>query len=84
MRWGRRKALVLSFYALAGATVAAWVPLGLLPPAGLLALLPWAGCLSWLVALLKQRRTDPVPVTAVGVLMHTLSCAGLALAFWLG
>jgi 1,4-dihydroxy-2-naphthoate octaprenyltransferase len=80
----RRQAVVLTFYVLAGANVAAWVPLRLLPPAGLLALVPWGGCFAWVAALLLRERRDPVPATAAGVLMHSLTSAALALALWLG
>jgi hypothetical protein len=76
--------VVLGFYVLAGANIAVWVTLRLLPPAGLLALVPWAVCLSWVAALLGQERSDPVPATAVGVLMHSATSAALALTLWLG
>jgi len=80
----RRGLVVLAFYLLAGANVAAWVSVGLLPPVGLLALVPWAGCLAWVAALLGRELSDPVPATTVGVLMHSTTSAALALALWLG
>jgi hypothetical protein len=86
----RRRGLVLAVYALAGAALALLVPSGVLPAAALLALLPWAGCLVWVLVLLwKPAGGDApgaalVPATAVGVLMHTLCSGALALALWLG
>jgi hypothetical protein len=93
--WRRRKGSILAVYALAGVTIGAWVPAGILPVAALLALVPWAGCLCWMLMLLRERpggmeersmeeRSARVPATAVGVLMHTLTSATLALALWLG
>jgi hypothetical protein len=88
--WRRREGIILAVYALAGVTLVVWVPAGILPVAALLALVPWAGCLVWILLLLRKpwsnavRRSARVPVTTVGVLMHILSSAVLALALWLG
>lgn len=80
----RSRAVVLALYCLAGINVVLYVPAGIYPRAGLAALIPIAAFL-WLFATVSTRENnDPVPATALGVLMHTSTCLVIAAALWLG
>ena len=80
----RSRAAVLALYCLAGINVVLYVPAGIYPLAGLAAAVPIASFL-WLVAMVSAReKKDPVPVTALGVMMHTTTCLVIAAALLFG
>jgi hypothetical protein len=80
----RSRAVVLALYCLAGINVLLYVPAGIYPWAGLTALVPITVFL-WLVGTVSTREKDnPVPVTALGVMMHTSTCLVIAASLWLG
>jgi hypothetical protein len=81
---GRSRAVVLSLYCLAGISIVLYVPAGIYPPAGLLALIPVAAFL-WILGIVSAReQEDPVPATALGTMMHASTCLVIAAALWLG
>ena len=81
---GRSRAVVLSLYCLAGVNIVLYVPAGIYPGAGLLAVVPVAAFL-WILGIVSAReKEDPVPATALGVMMHTSTCLVIAAALWLG
>jgi hypothetical protein len=81
---GRSRAIVLSLYCLAAVIIVLYVPAGVYPGAGLLAVIPVA-VFSWFLAGVSAReKEDPVPATALGVMMHTGTCLVIAAALWLG
>ena len=79
---GVRVAAVLLPYVLADAVVAVLLLTRLYPRAGYFALLPAIVFPGWAARLLLTVRADPVPATAVGVLLH--SALSLAIAAGLG
>jgi hypothetical protein len=80
----RSRAVVLALYCLAGINVVLYVPAGVYPWAGLAAVVPIA-VFVWLVGKWSAReKKDPVPVTALGVMMHTSTCLVIAAALLLG
>lgn len=81
---GRSRAVVLSLYCLAGVNIVLYVPAGIYPRAGLLAVVPVALFLWFLGRVCAREVEDPVPATALGVMMHTSTCLVIAAALWLG
>lgn len=81
---GRSRAVVLSLYCLAGVNIVLYVPAGIYPRAGLLAVVPVAVFLWFLGSVSAREKEDPVPATALGVMMHTSTCLVIAAALWLG
>ena len=80
----RSRAVVLALYCLAGINVLLYVPAGIYPWAGLTALVPIAVFL-WLVGTVSTGEKDnPVPATALGVMMYTTVCLAIAASLWLG
>jgi MFS family permease len=80
----RSRAVVLALYCLAGLTIVLYVLAGVFPPAGLAAVIPVVGFL-WPVGKWSIReKKDPVPVTALGVMMHTSTCLVVAAALLFG
>jgi 1,4-dihydroxy-2-naphthoate octaprenyltransferase len=80
----RSRAVVLALYCLAGINVALYVPAGVYPWTGLAAVVPIA-VFVWLVGKWSAReKKDPVPVTALGVMMHTSTCLVIAAALLFG
>jgi hypothetical protein len=80
----RSRAVVLALYCLAGINVALYIPAGIYPLAGLAAVVPIA-IFIWLFGVISAReKKDPVPATALGVMMHTTTCLAIAAALWLG
>ncbi len=80
----RRLLLVLPPYAAMVLSIALLLALGLYPPAAAVALLPALLFPVWAARLLAAERRDPVPATAVGVLLHCSVTALLALGLLLG
>lgn len=80
----RSRAVVLALYCLAGIIVVLYVPAHIYPAAGLAALVPIVVFL-WLVGRVSTRvKHDPVPATALGVMMHTSTCLVIAAALLFG
>lgn len=80
----RSRAVVLALYCLAGINVVLYVPAGIYPRVGLAAVVPIA-VFFWLVGVMSAReKKDPVPATALGVMMHTTTSLVIAVALWLG
>lgn len=80
----RRLRLVLPSYAAMALSIGLLLALGLYPPAAAAALLPALLCPVWAARLLAVERRDPVPATAVGVLLHSSVTVLLALGLLLG
>jgi hypothetical protein len=80
----RSRAVVLALYCLAAVFVVLYVPAGIYPWAALAALVPIAGFLWLMLKASTQEKKNPVPATALGVMMHTTVCLALAAALWLG
>jgi hypothetical protein len=80
----RSRAVVLALYCLAGINIILYVPAGVYPWAGLAAVIPIA-VFVWLVGKWSVReKKDPVPATALGVMMHTSTCLIIAAALLFG
>jgi len=80
----RSRAVVLALYCLAGINVVLYVPAAIYPKVGLAVVVPIAVFL-WSVGKVSAReQKDPVPATALGVMMHTTTCLAIAAALWLG
>ena len=80
----RSRAVVLALYCLAGINIILYVPAGVYPWAGLAAVIPIA-VFVWLVGKWSRReKKDPVPATALGVMMHTSTCLVIAAALLFG
>jgi hypothetical protein len=57
-----------------------YVPAGIYPVIGLLAVIPVV-FFTWMIGIVSRRElNDPVPATALGVMMHTGTCLVIALA----
>ena len=80
----RSRAVVLSLYCLAGVNIVLYVPAGIYPRAALLAVVPAAVFLWFLGSVSAREEENPVPATALGVMMHTGTCLVIAAALWLG
>ncbi len=80
----RSRAVVLALYCLAGINVVLYVPADIYPWTGLAALVPIAVFLCLLGRVSTREREDPVPVTALGVMMHTSTCLVIAAAVLFG
>jgi hypothetical protein len=80
----RSRAVVLALYCLAGINIVLYVPAGVYPWPGLAAVVPIT-VFVWLVGKWSTReKEDPVPATALGVMMHTSTCLVIAAALLLG
>ena len=78
-----RALVVLLPYALADVAVALLLLVRVYPPAGYFALLPAIVFPGWAARLLATEPRDPVPATAVGVLLHSALCLAIAAGlFW--
>jgi hypothetical protein len=80
----RRLLLVLMPYAIMVLNIVLFLVLGLYPPEAAAALLPALLFPVWAARLLAAERRDPVPATAVGVLLHCSVTVLLALGLFLG
>jgi hypothetical protein len=80
----RTRAVVLALYSLSGITVALYLPAGIYPIAGLAAVAPIVVFLWWIGKVSLQEKQDPVPATALGVMMHTTTAAAIAAALLFG
>ena len=81
---GKRLACVLVPYGLAASGVAALLLVGLLPPAGAIALAPAAAFPVWAARLVASEPPQTVPATAVGVLLHSSLSLAVAAAVLFG
>jgi hypothetical protein len=80
---GKRALAVLPAYVLADLAVAALLLLRIYPRSGFFALLPAVVFPGWAARLLLFEAVDPVPATAVGVLLHSSLCLAIAAGlFW--
>jgi hypothetical protein len=69
---------MLALYCMAGIIVLIYVPAGIYPYTGLAALVPVA-FFTWMIGIWSVREAkNPVPVTALGVMMHTSTCLVIA------
>jgi hypothetical protein len=80
----RTRAVVLALYSLAGINVALYIPAGIYPTAGLAALAPIGVFLWWFGKVSALEEQDPVPATALGVMMHATTSAAIAAALLFG
>jgi hypothetical protein len=80
----RSRAVVLALYCLAGINVVLYIPAGIYPAAALAALLPIAGFTVWIGVVSVRERVNPVPATALGVMMHTTTCLAISAALLFG
>jgi 1,4-dihydroxy-2-naphthoate octaprenyltransferase len=80
----RARAVVLAIYCLAGIIVILYVAVGIYPWAGLTVLVPVVAFLCLVGTTTVRERKDPVPATALGVMMHTSTCLAIAVVLWLG
>lgn len=80
----RRLLPVLTPYAIMVLNIVLFLVLRLYPPAAAAALLPALLFPVWVARLLAAERQDPVPATAVGVLLHCSVTVLLALGMLLG
>jgi hypothetical protein len=80
----RRLRVVLAPYAAAVLNIGLLLALGLYPFTALVALVPAVLLPVWAARLLRAERRDPVPATAVGVLLHSSVTLLLALGLFLG
>jgi hypothetical protein len=81
--WARALAVLLP-YVLADALVAAFLLARVYPRSGFLALLPAIVFPGWIARLLFNETRDPVPATALGVLLHSTLCLAIAAGLFLG
>jgi hypothetical protein len=81
---GRRLRAVLTLYAASALNIGLLLASGLYPPLASIALLPALLLPAWAAHLLRVERRDPVPATAVGVLLHSSVTLLLALGLFLG
>ncbi len=80
----RTRRLLVVIFALSGLTVAVFVLPGIYPPLVLTALLPVVLLLILFARLTRLQRSDPVPATAAGVFMHTLTSLLIAVSLSIG
>jgi hypothetical protein len=80
----RSRAVVLALYCLAGLIVALYIPAGIYPWTGLTALIPIVVCLVMVAIVSEREKKNSIPVTALGVMMHTGTCLALAVALLVG
>jgi hypothetical protein len=80
----RRLRAVLVPYSATVLNIGLLLVFGLYPPAALIALLPALFLPVWVARLLSTERRNPVPATAVGVLLHSSVTLLLALALFIG
>jgi len=80
--WARALAVLLP-YVLADVLVAAFLLARVYPRSGFFALLPAIVFPGWIARLLFNETRDPVPATALGVLLHSTLCLAIAAGlFW--
>jgi hypothetical protein len=80
----RSRAVVLALYCLAGINVVLYVPADIYPWAGLAAVVPIAVFLCLVGRVSTREKENPVPATALGVMMHTSTCLVIAGALLFG
>jgi hypothetical protein len=82
---GRRRAwaAVLAAYSLAGINVVLYAATGVYPRSGWAAALPVALLLPWTAIVCAREKDNPIPATALGVLMHSATSVASAVVLLL-